>query len=107
MGRLEELEDRLTTLEDAVCYKLDAGAFEKLSRRVCALEAKEYNLDREVLRQPITAKDIDRWRDIEKAAIEAAKAWDEGRLFEPPEKLEPDRRLYRSSVLGRLREAVK
>lgn len=72
-ARLDHLEGRINAAE-----AINNNRNDRTQDRLCKLEARTANLEKAVyacdssaLKEPITAKDIDRWRAIEKAARKA------------------------------------
>lgn len=67
------LEERLQDVEQQLKnMNRNGGA---LISRVESLERTVYNCTPDALKEPITAKDVDRWRAIEKAAQDV-DSWD-------------------------------
>lgn len=60
------LEERLQEVERQLKSMNHNGG--RLMERVAILERTVYNCTDDALKEPITAKDVDRWRAIEKAA---------------------------------------
>lgn len=82
------LEERVKKLERAsISDKFDpywkAIDVAGLRNRIAALERAVYNCTTDALKEPITAKDVDRWRAIEKAANFAHSYWQSGILGAP------------------------
>lgn len=94
------LEERLQDVEQQLKnMNRNGGA---LISRVESLERTVYNCTPDALKEPVTQKDVDRWRAIEKAAEDVVDAWDGAQLFEEKYGLKG-----RSPKLGELRTALK
>ena len=69
------LEERVAKLERSAAHPAYDGAMEILRGRIASLERAVYNCTPDALKEPITAKDVDRWRAIEKAAQRVSSAY--------------------------------
>lgn len=82
------LEERIAKLEqESNRHNLDPfwnnQTIIGLRNRIASLERAVYNCTPDALKEPITAKDVDRWRAIEKAAKFAHSYWQSGILGAP------------------------
>lgn len=82
-ARLARIEGTLLRLEGRInsAEAINTNRNNRVQERVSNLEKAVYNCDRSALKEPITAKDIDRWRAIEKAAHAVITAWGWGLLI--------------------------
>lgn len=83
--RIDRVEDRVTSLEQQIITRSfdPQWGMEKALSRIANLERTVYNCTPDALKEPITAKDVDRWRAIEKAAKFAHSYWQSGILGAP------------------------
>ncbi len=68
--RIDRVEDRVTSLEQQIITRSfdPQWGMEKALSRIANLERTVYNCTPDALKEPVTQKDVDRWRAIETAA---------------------------------------